>query len=767
MGFSFSYASNIESSLFIKSDGSLWTMGKNDYGQLGDGTTVNRTNPVKIISSGVIACARGYRFNIFLKQDGSLWGMGHNSYGQLGDGTTTHRHNPIQIIGDGVKYISAGGDFVHFIKSDDSLWGLGRNELGQLGDGTYSQRHSPVMIVSSGVKSVDAGTHHMHFIKTDGSLWSTGYNEHGMLGDGSPLNTGAKRNDPIKIVNSGVLSVSAGIWHSIFVKSNGSLWTMGFGGGGRLGTGSDQDRNTPVQILSSGVLKGVAGVDFTVIYKTDGTVYSVGTGGNGQLGTGNSANQYSLTFISNVGSTVGLSAGSHQLLLRSNGSLHVTGLNSSGQLGDGTTTNRYGFHQILASGVVRLNDMPVPLNNTPIIGSNGGGETATKNVLENQTAVTTVSATDPDAGTTITYSISGGADGGKFNINGSTGVISFATPPNYESPTDSGANNSFVVNVRASDGQLYDEQTITVTVTSVNESPSISSNGGGNTASKSVLENQTGVTTVSATDPDAGTTIFYSISGGVDASKFQINGSSGELSFKTVPNYESPTDSGANNSYVVKVRASDGALHDEQTITVNVTNINESPSITSNGAGNTASKNVSENQTGVTTVSATDPDAGTTITYSITGGVDASKFQINGNSGALSFKNAPDFETPTDSGANNGYVVKVRATDGAMYDEQTITVNVTNVNESPSIASNGGGASASKSVSENQTGVTTVSATDPDAGTTIIYSITGGVDASKFQINGNTGVLSFKNAPDFETPTDSGANNGYVVKVRA
>ena len=577
MGFSFSYASNIESSLFIKSDGSLWTMGKNDYGQLGDGTTVNRTNPVKIISSGVIACARGYRFNIFLKQDGSLWGMGHNSYGQLGDGTTTHRHNPIQIIGDGVKYISAGGDFVHFIKSDDSLWGLGRNELGQLGDGTYSQRHSPVMIVSSGVKSVDAGTHHMHFIKTDGSLWSTGYNEHGMLGDGSPLNSGAKRNDPIKIVNSGVLSVSAGIWHSIFVKSNGSLWSMGFGGGGRLGTGSDQNRNTPVQILSSGVLKGVAGVDFTVIYKTDGTVYSVGTGGNGQLGTGNSANQYSLTFISNVGSTVGLSAGSHQLLLRSNGSLHVTGLNSSGQLGDGTTTNRYGFHQILASGVVRLNDMPVPLNNTPIIGSNGGGGSTTKNVLENQTAVTTVSATDPDAGTTITYSISGGADGDKFNINGSTGILSFATPPNYENPTDSGANNSYVVNVRASDGQLYDEQTITVNVTNVNESPSIASNGGGASASKSASENQTGVTTVSAMDPDAGTTITYSITGGVDASKFQINGNTGVLSFKAAPNYENPSDSGANNGYVVKVRASDGALHDEQTITVNVQNSNDAP----------------------------------------------------------------------------------------------------------------------------------------------------------------------------------------------
>ena len=74
---------------------------------------------------------------------------------------------------------------------------------------------------------------------------------------------------------------------------------------------------------------------------------------------------------------------------------------------------------------------------------------------------------------------------------------------------------------------------------------------------------------------------------------FRLMGIRGHLVL-TAPNYESPTDSGANNSYVVKVRASDGALHDEQTITVNVTNVNEHPSITSNGAGNTASKNVSK-----------------------------------------------------------------------------------------------------------------------------------------------------------------------------
>ena len=175
-------------------------------------------------------------------------------------------------------------------------------------------------------------------------------------------------------------------------------------------------------------------------------------------------------------------------------------------------------------------------------------------------------------------------------------------------------------------------------------------------------------------------------------------------------------------------------LNSNEVLQIHNSYLNQVPTITSNGGGGSANKNVSENQTGVTTVSATDPDAGTTLTYSISGGVDAGKFQINGNTGVLSFKTAPDFENPTDSGANNGYVVKVRASDGALHDEQTITVNVTNVNEHPSITSNGAGNTASKNVSENQTGVTTVSATDPDAGTTITYSISGGVDAENFKL---------------------------------
>ena len=266
-------------------------------------------------------------------------------------------------------------------------------------------------------------------------------------------------------------------------------------------------------------------------------------------------------------------------------------------------------------------------------------------VAENTTAVTTVTATDPDAGTTLSYSIVGGADAAKFSINASTGALAFVTAPDFEAPTDAGANNVYDVTVQVSDGTNTDTQAIAVTVTNQNEAPSITSNGGGATASVSVAENSTAVTTVTATDPDAGTTLSYSIAGGADAAKFTIDASTGALAFVTAPNFEAPTDAGANNVYDVTVQVSDGTNTDTQAIAVTVTNQNEAPSITSNGGGATASVSVAENSTAVTAVTATDPDAGTTLSYSIAGGADAAKFSINASTGALAFVTAPNFES--------------------------------------------------------------------------------------------------------------------------
>ncbi|WP_371354720.1 beta strand repeat-containing protein [Pseudomonas chlororaphis] len=224
-------------------------------------------------------------------------------------------------------------------------------------------------------------------------------------------------------------------------------------------------------------------------------------------------------------------------------------------------------------------------NDSPTITSNGGGTTASINVVENTAAVTTVAATDADLpAQTLSYSIVGGADAAKFSIVSGTGALSFIAAPNFEAPTDSGTNNVYDVIVRASDGTLFDDQAIAVTVTGINDnSPVITSNGGGATASVNVAENTTAVTTVVATDADLpAQTLSYSIlnTAGTDFGKFSIS-SSGVLTFNSAPDYENPQDiggTGGDNAYVVDVQVADGnGGTDTQTLTVNVQNVVETP----------------------------------------------------------------------------------------------------------------------------------------------------------------------------------------------
>jgi serralysin len=118
-----------------------------------------------------------------------------------------------------------------------------------------------------------------------------------------------------------------------------------------------------------------------------------------------------------------------------------------------------------------LNESNFLLAHLPVITSNGGGDNASVSMAENATAVTTVTATDPDVPTTLVFSISGGADAARFKIGTATGTLAFVAAPDFEAPADADANNSYVVQVRASDGSLTDDQTITVSVTDVDEQP--------------------------------------------------------------------------------------------------------------------------------------------------------------------------------------------------------------------------------------------------------------------------------------------------------
>jgi Concanavalin A-like lectin/glucanases superfamily/Cadherin domain len=199
----------------------------------------------------------------------------------------------------------------------------------------------------------------------------------------------------------------------------------------------------------------------------------------------------------------------------------------------------------------------------------------------------------------------------------------------------------------------------------------------GSTSSISIQENTTSVHTFTANE-----TVSWSRSG-TDSSFFSIT-TGGVLSI-TSRNFESPTDADLNNTYVVIITATDLAGYTKsQTLTVTITNVNEAPSITNSSSDPTATLTQAENISSVATFAATDPDAGAVLRFSISG-TDAADFSIDSVTGVLAFAANPDFEAPLDSDTNNTYVVAITVSDGSLTDLQTLTVTITNANESSTV----------------------------------------------------------------------------------
>ncbi len=279
------------------------------------------------------------------------------------------------------------------------------------------------------------------------------------------------------------------------------------------------------------------------------------------------------------------------------------------------------------------------------------------NVPENTTAVTTVTATDSD--TPVTFAISGGADQTKFDIT-TDGVLTFKTAPNFEIPTDVDADNFYEVQVTASDSNGGSTvQDLTVRVINANDVPVFVSS-----ATPNVVENTTTVLTT-VTDADLPPqSVTLTITGGLDQTDFGIV--NGVLKFNTAPDFESPTDDGANNTYEVQVTANDGSGGSAvQNLTITVADANDNPVFTT-----PSSITVDGSTTDVLTVMASDADVpAQLLTYSIVGGVDQDFFTIT-TGGVLTF-NLPGLPEPAI------YTVDVQASDGVGgLSTQTITVQV-------------------------------------------------------------------------------------------
>ena len=256
--------------LYIKNDGTLWAMGSNNEGQLGDGTNNDQSTPVSI-TNDVVAVAAGDNHSLYVKSDGALWAMGRNFEGQLGDGTNTENNTAV-YVGSDVVAVAAGNDHSLYVKSDGTLWAMGDNYGGQLGDGTDTDRNTAVH-VDDGVVAVAAGDLHSLYIKSDGTLWAMGYNGEGQLGNGAYDN----QYIPSQVADN-VVAAAGGSDHSLYVKTDNTLWGMGSNYGGQLGDSAGSSSLTTAEQIAGDVVLAAAAADHSLYIKTDNTLW--GTGGS-------------------------------------------------------------------------------------------------------------------------------------------------------------------------------------------------------------------------------------------------------------------------------------------------------------------------------------------------------------------------------------------------------------------------------------------------------------------------------------------------------
>jgi len=241
-------------SVALHADGTVWTWGDNEFGTLGDGSTAPfRTTPGRVpglppiaqVDAGVISV-------LAVGVDGSVWAWGDNRFGQLGDGTQVDRSRPVQVPISRVTQVAAGGfSFSMARRSDGTVWTWGRNDLGELGDGTNTNRLTPVRALTPyGIAQVAAGGGHALALRFDGSVWAWGDNEAGQLGDGTiwawgynaqgQLGDGSTTtpSHPVHLTQpTGVARIDAGQWSSLAVLADGTLWAWGSNTDGEAGNG--------------------------------------------------------------------------------------------------------------------------------------------------------------------------------------------------------------------------------------------------------------------------------------------------------------------------------------------------------------------------------------------------------------------------------------------------------------------------------------------------------------------------------------------------
>ncbi|MEM7130572.1 MAG: C13 family peptidase [Chloroflexota bacterium] len=331
----------------LTSNESVQCWGRNDFGQLGNGSNARSTTPVDVrdLSGGVIAITSGSFHACALSTTGGTQCWGRNGFGQLGDGITVDSRTPVVVSGlsGDVNNISAGDVHSCALTTGGGALCWGDNSSGQLGDGTTADSSTPVAVsgLSSGITAISAGPSYTCALTSSGSVQCWGYNG-SVRGNDSPP---TRSLTPVEIsgLSNGTISIAVGSRHTCVLGSSGGVQCWGENSFGQLGNGSvsfDVYRSTPVPVngLSSGVTAISAGPSYTCALTSNGGVQCWGDNRFGQLGDGSTTSSSTPVAVNELSSgVIAISVGEdHSCALDINGGVFCWGDNDSGELGNGS-----------------------------------------------------------------------------------------------------------------------------------------------------------------------------------------------------------------------------------------------------------------------------------------------------------------------------------------------------------------------------------------------------------------------------------------------
>ena len=369
--------------IVMKSDGTVWDWGDNQAGELGNGTINNADLPVQVLGPGgvgylapVAAIQGGELHNTALKANGTVWSWGLNEYGQLGDGSTNWGNStnlsttPVQVFGlTNVKSLGGRGYHTLALKNDGTVWAWGRNEYGELGigvafdtgnNGFGQATNIPVQVIGlTNPASLSAGGFFSLALMSNGTVMAWGENNYGQCGNGS--GTDCLLPVPVQGLTN-VAAISGGWETTLALLSNGTVMAWGYNVNGELGDGTTNNSYSPVQVIGlSNIVSVWEGDENSMALRADGTVWKWGENqlgelGNGTVDNGNVAHPIpqQVPGLSNI--VVAVCRDYHNICIQNNGNVWVWGDNRGG--GCGNFTSNSVLSPILMPGLVSNNLIP-------------------------------------------------------------------------------------------------------------------------------------------------------------------------------------------------------------------------------------------------------------------------------------------------------------------------------------------------------------------------------------------------------------------------